>query len=91
MITAQMECNNQRMTSMILSIHAAALAPISAMGLFIDKENEQPCQIILYNLYNNDLQYKLYNQLMVYFNSHRPDHCQHSKIILNHVFSKSNG
>ena len=48
-----MECNNQRMTSMILSIHAAALAPISAMGLFIDKENEQPCQIILYNLYNN--------------------------------------
>ena len=60
MITAQMECNNQRMTSMILSIHAAALAPISAMGLFIDKENEQPCQIILYNLYNKDLQY---NQL----------------------------
>lgn len=83
-----MECNNQRMTSMILSIHAAALAPISAMGLFIDKENEQPCQIISYNLYNNDLQYKLYNRR---YTLTATDHCQHSKIILNHVFSKSNG
>ena len=79
-----MECNNQRMTSMILSIHAAALAPISAMGLFIDKENYQPCQIILYNLYNKNLQY---NRLTLT----ATDHCQHTKIILKHVFSKSNG
>ena len=36
------------MTSMILAIHAAALllAPISAMGLFTDKENEQRSQIL---------------------------------------------